>query len=58
VPKNLIVQLPTVFGSFKDFCGAGAGGFETTVVGNIINGTILAGSIQVAQGFALKSSQG
>jgi hypothetical protein len=58
VPKNLIVQFPTVFAPFKDLCGAGAGGFETTVVGNIVDGTILAGQIQVAQRLGLEGSQG
>ncbi|KAH5490997.1 hypothetical protein HBI31_125170 [Parastagonospora nodorum] len=58
VPKNLIVQFPTVFAPFKDLCGAGAGGFETTVVGNIVDGTILAGQISVAQRFGLEASQG
>jgi hypothetical protein len=58
VPKNLIVQFPTVFAPFKELCGAGAGGFETTVVGNIVGGTIIAGQVQVAQRFGLESSQG
>lgn len=58
VPKNLIVQFPTVFAPFKQLCGAGAGGFETTVVGNIVGDKIIAGQIVVAQRFALEASQG
>ncbi|OAL05380.1 hypothetical protein IQ06DRAFT_372842 [Phaeosphaeriaceae sp. SRC1lsM3a] len=58
VPKNLIVAFPTVFAPFKDLCGAGAGGFETTVYGNIVDGTVLAGQISIAQRFGLESSQG
>ncbi|KAF2031198.1 hypothetical protein EK21DRAFT_111234 [Setomelanomma holmii] len=54
VPKNLIVAFPTVFVPFKDLCGAGAGGFETTVVGNIVGGSIIAGQISVAQRFGLE----
>ncbi|KAF2825677.1 hypothetical protein CC86DRAFT_418142 [Ophiobolus disseminans] len=58
VPKNLIVQFPTVFAPFKELCGANAGGFETTVTGNIVGGTIIAGQVQVAQRFGLEGSQG
>jgi hypothetical protein len=58
VPQNLIVQLPTVFTPFPKLCSAGAGGFETTVVGNIVDGTIYAGQIVVAQRFGLESSAG
>ncbi|KAH8722409.1 hypothetical protein GQ44DRAFT_741628 [Phaeosphaeriaceae sp. PMI808] len=58
VPKNLIVQFPTVFAPFKDLCSAGAGGFETTVMGNVVDGTVIAGQIVVAQRFALEASQG
>ncbi|KAH7067597.1 hypothetical protein BKA63DRAFT_424092 [Paraphoma chrysanthemicola] len=58
VPKNLIVQFPTVFAPFKDLCGAGAAGFETTVVGNLVGETIIAGQITVAQRFGLEVSQG
>lgn len=58
IPKNLIVAFPTVFAPFKELCGAGASGFETTVVGNIVGGTVIAGQIQVAQRFGLESSQG
>ncbi|OAL46422.1 hypothetical protein IQ07DRAFT_150500 [Pyrenochaeta sp. DS3sAY3a] len=58
VPKNLIVQFPTVWAPFKDFCNAGAGGFEITVVGNIVGGTPIAGQVSVAQRFALEGSQG
>ncbi|KAF1933194.1 uncharacterized protein M421DRAFT_415555 [Didymella exigua CBS 183.55] len=58
VPKNLIVQFPTVYTPFPKLCSAGAGGFETTVVGNIINGRPIAGQIQVAARFGLEGSQG
>lgn len=52
------MQLPTVFTPFPQLCGAGAGGFETTVVGNIVDDTIYAGQIVVAQRFGLESSAG
>jgi hypothetical protein len=52
------VQFPTVFAPFPKLCTAGAGGFETTVVGNIIGGTVWAGQIVVAQRFGLEGSQG
>lgn len=58
VPKNLIVAFPTVFSPFSELCGAGANGFETTVVGNIVNGQIIAGQVSVAQRFALEASAG
>jgi len=47
-----------VFAPFKELCGAGAGGFETTVNGNIVGGTVIAGQVQVAQRFGLEASQG
>jgi hypothetical protein len=52
------VQFPTVFAPFKELCGASAGGFETTVVGNIVGDTIIAGQVSVAQRFGLEGSQG
>lgn len=58
VPKNLIVQFPTVFTAFRELCDAGATGFETTVVGNIVDGKIIAGQISVAQRFGLEASMG
>jgi hypothetical protein len=58
VPKNLIVQFPVVWAPFRELCNAGALGFETTVVGNIVNGKVLAGQISVAQRFGLEGSQG
>ncbi|KAJ4332940.1 hypothetical protein N0V87_007990 [Didymella glomerata] len=58
VPQNLIVQFPIVYAPFPKLCSAGAGGFETTVVGNIINGKPIAGQIQVAARFGLEGSQG
>ena len=47
-----------MFAPFKELCGAGAGGFETTVNGNIVGGTVIAGQVQVAQRFGLEASQG
>jgi hypothetical protein len=58
VPKNLIVQFPVVWAPFNELCTAGADKFETTVVGNIVNGQIIAGQISVAQRFGLEGSQG
>lgn len=58
VPQNLIVQFPTVFSPFKAACGAGARGFETTVVGNIVDNKPIAGQIVIAQRFGLEGSQG
>jgi hypothetical protein len=58
VPKNLIVAFPTVFAPFPQLCGAGANGFETTVVGNIIGDTVITGQVSVAQRFGLEGSQG
>jgi hypothetical protein len=58
VPKNLIVQFPVVYAPFPKLCSAGAGGFETTVTGNIVNGKPIAGQIQVAARFGLEGSQG
>ncbi|CAG5181042.1 uncharacterized protein ALTATR162_LOCUS9564 [Alternaria atra] len=58
VPQNLIVQLPVVFAPFRELCNAGALGFETTVVGNIVNGKVIAGQVSVAQRFGLEGSQG
>jgi hypothetical protein len=58
VPKNLIVQFPVVWAPFRELCDAGAFGFETTVVGNIVDGKVIAGQISVAQRFGLEGSQG
>ena len=58
VPKNLIVQLPVVWAPFPKLCEAGASGFETTVVGNIIGGRPVAAQVQVAARFGLEGSQG
>jgi hypothetical protein len=58
IPKNLIVQLPVVWAPFPKLCDAGATGFETTVVGNIVNGKAIAGQVQVAARFGLEGSQG
>jgi hypothetical protein len=58
VPSNLIVQFPVVWAPFRELCDAGALGFETTVVGNIVNGAPIAGQISVAQRFGLEGSQG
>ena len=58
MPKNLIVGFPTVWAPFPELCVAGAGGFETTVVGNIVNGVVIAGQVSVAQRFALEGSEG
>ena len=58
VPKNLIVQFPVVYAPFPKLCSAGAGGFETTVTGNIVGGKPIAGQIQVAARFGLEGSQG
>ncbi|RMZ71285.1 hypothetical protein GMOD_00005818 [Pyrenophora seminiperda CCB06] len=58
VPQNLIVSFPVVFAPFSELCNAGALGFETTVVGNIVNGEVIAGQISVAQRFGLEGSQG
>ncbi|KAJ8106874.1 hypothetical protein OPT61_g9255 [Boeremia exigua] len=58
VPKNLIVQFPVVYAPFPKLCEAGAGGYETTVTGNIINGQPVAGQVQVAARFGLEGSQG
>lgn len=58
VPQNLIVSLPVVWTPFRDLCSAGAIGFETSVVGNIVNGVVIAGQVQVSQRFAVEGSQG
>lgn len=58
VPQNLLVQLPVVWAPFPKLCQAGAGGFETTVTGNIVGGRPIAGQIQVAARFGLEGSQG
>ncbi|KAG9383397.1 hypothetical protein A1F94_005308 [Pyrenophora tritici-repentis] len=58
VPQNLIVAFPVVFAPFRELCSAGALTFETTVVGNIVNGEVIAGQISVAQRFGLEGSQG
>ncbi|KAH7377765.1 hypothetical protein BKA66DRAFT_150462 [Pyrenochaeta sp. MPI-SDFR-AT-0127] len=58
VPKNLIVQFPVVWAPFKDLCDAEASGYETTVVGNVVNGKVIAGQVSVAQRFGLEGSQG
>ncbi|CAO2655339.1 Nn.00g104030.m01.CDS01 [Neocucurbitaria sp. VM-36] len=58
VPKNLIVAFPVVWAPFSELCGAEAGGYETTVVGNIVNGEVIAGQVSVAQRFGLEGSQG
>lgn len=58
MPKNLIVSYPTTYSPFPKLCSAGAGGFETSVTGNIINGIPIAGQISVAARFGLEGSQG
>lgn len=54
----MIVQFPIVYAPFLKLCSAGAGGFETTVVGNIVDGKPIAGQIQVAARFGLEGSRG
>lgn len=54
----MIVQFPIVYAPFRKACDANAGGFETTVTGNIIGGTPIAGQIQIAARFGLEGSQG
>lgn len=51
VPRNLIVQFPTVWAPFRELCGAGATGFETSVVGNFACDTC-------GQYYQLKCSEG
>jgi hypothetical protein len=58
IPQNLIVQFPVVWAPFRELCNAGALGFETTVVGNIVNGEVIAGQVSIAQRFGLEGSQG
>ncbi|KAF1847141.1 uncharacterized protein K460DRAFT_383634 [Cucurbitaria berberidis CBS 394.84] len=58
VPKNLIVQFPVVWALFSELCSAEAGGYETTVVGNIVNGEVIAGQVSVAQRLGLEGSHG
>lgn len=58
VPQNLIVQFPVVWAPFRELCDAEAFGFETSVVGNVVNGKVIAGQVSVAQRFGLEGSQG
>lgn len=52
------MQFPIVYAPFPKLCNAGAGGYETTVTGNIVGGTPIAGQISVAARFGLEGSQG
>ncbi|CAI6341184.1 unnamed protein product [Periconia digitata] len=58
VPKNLIVQFPVVWVPFGKLCGAGVGGYEVTVNGNVVNGQAIAAQIVVAQGLSVRAGQG
>lgn len=58
VPKNLIVQFPVVWVPFGKLCGAGVGGYEVTVNGNVVNGQAIAAQIVIAQGVSMRAGQG
>ncbi|PVH99447.1 hypothetical protein DM02DRAFT_529030, partial [Periconia macrospinosa] len=58
VPKNLIVQFPVRWVPFGKLCGAGVGGYEVTVNGNVVDGQAIAAQIIIAQGISLRGGQG
>ncbi|KAF2797557.1 hypothetical protein K505DRAFT_298215 [Melanomma pulvis-pyrius CBS 109.77] len=58
VPENLIAQFPVAWVPFPEMCGAGAGGYEVSVTGNVVNGQAIAAQIGVAAQFSLEASQG
>lgn len=58
VPKNLLVQFPVVWSPFGQLCGAGAGGYEVSVLGNVVAGQAIAGQIFMSPGFSLRAGQG
>lgn len=58
VPKNLIVQFPTIWVPFKDLCGAGIDGYEVTIFGNVVGSSATAAQIIVTGGFDLRSAVG
>ena len=49
VPKNLQVQFPAAFVSWPNTVNAGLGGYEVSVVGNVVDGKPIAGMIQLSQ---------
>ncbi|KAK4183511.1 hypothetical protein QBC35DRAFT_526074 [Podospora australis] len=59
VPKNMLVTFPAAFVPWKDFVAQKASfiGFETNVVGNIVDGQNIAGQIIISE-FALEINQG
>ncbi|KAL5433186.1 hypothetical protein PMIN07_007772 [Paraphaeosphaeria minitans] len=58
VPKNLIVQFPTIWVPFRKLCGAGINGYEVTVFGNIIGLIPTAAQVIVIGGFELRAGIG
>ena len=58
VPKNLLVQFPTIWTKFRDLCDAGAKGYEVSVFGNIVNDKPIAAQIAISAGFSLREGVG
>ncbi|KAL1606312.1 hypothetical protein SLS60_003714 [Paraconiothyrium brasiliense] len=58
VPKNLLVQFPTIWTPFRKLCEAGVGGYEVTIFGNILGSQPTAAQIIVSGGFDVRSGVG
>jgi hypothetical protein len=53
VPDNMIAQFPVAWVPFPQMCGAGVGGYEVSVSGNVVNGQAIAAQIGVSAQFGL-----
>ncbi|KAJ4290217.1 hypothetical protein N0V90_010432 [Kalmusia sp. IMI 367209] len=58
VPKNLLVQFPTIWTPFRKLCEAGADGYEVQISGNVIGAQPTAGQIIISAGFSLREGVG
>ncbi|KAK3642306.1 hypothetical protein LTR56_010883 [Elasticomyces elasticus] len=57
IPKNLQVQFPATFASWRTTAAAGLTGYEVSVTGNIVEGKAIAAMVDIAQ-FLLQGGTG
>jgi len=56
VPDNMLAQFPVAWVPFPQMCGAGIGGYEVSITGNVVNGQAIAAQIGVSAQFVLYAS--
>lgn len=52
------MQFPVIWAPFPKLCGAGAGGYEVSVLGNIVNNQPIAAQVFMSAGLSLRAGQG